>query len=61
MHVREMLATLSSSEITEQLAASALKNSDFREKIEREAELERQRALPLKERIALQKGALRRK
>ncbi len=57
----ELLASMTPTELTEQLAYSSLQDSKWREKVEREVELERQRALPLKDRIALQKGALRRK
>lgn len=50
MHVRQMLATLSSSEITEQLAASALKNKEFREEVEKEIKREKQRQMTADER-----------
>lgn len=57
----ELLASMTPTELTEQLAYSSLQDSDWRKTIEREVELERQRALPLKDRIALQKGAFSRK
>lgn len=57
----ELLASMTPTELTEQLAYSSLQDSEWRKNLEREVELERQRALPLNDRIALQKGALRRK
>ena len=57
----ELLASMTPSELNEQLAYTALQNSEWRKDIEREVELERQRAMPLADRIALQKGAFSRK
>lgn len=59
--VPELLASMTPTELTEQLAYSSLMDSDWRKTLEREVELERQRAMPLKERVALQKGAFSRK
>ena len=59
MHLREMLATLTSAEITEQLAASALKDKKWRDDLAEEIESERLAALDQAERIKIQRAILR--
>lgn len=57
----ELLQSMSATELNEQLAFSALEDAEWRKGLSREIELERQRSLPLAERVALQKSALRRR
>ncbi len=54
-----MLATLTAAEITEQLAASALKDSKWREELAEEIEQDRIAQLPPAERVKIQKAVLR--
>lgn len=59
MHLREMLATLSSAEITEQLAASALQDRKWREELAEEVEADHIASLPVDERVKIQRAILR--
>lgn len=59
MHVREMLVTLTSAEITEQLAASALQSSDYREQVAEDIEADRLASLPTYDRVKIQRAILR--